>query len=450
MSIGLLLLAPAWANEHEHDVPAPEAAHGTVVSDHAKAAPDQLSAHSDEHAVVNPDAVAIANGIDPHKEGRSLINQAESLTERGDFPAAEIAYRRIMTDRHYLEPEQGDALLGLARMYRKQTTYVKAAAVYEKFLKLYSDDARVPDALLELGRTQRAMGAYRNAINKFYNVINSTLKLPPESFDHYQLLAKTAQFEIAETHFETGNFTDAAKFFDRLRLLDLAPEDRARAHFKAAASLLNAGETEAASLKLAQYLKQWPTDANTAEARYLLALSLRKLGRTDEALRVTLSLLKDEQSNATSDPKGWAYWQRRTGNQLANDFFQSGETLSAVAIYESLARLSDDVGWRLPIIYQTGLCYERLRQTDRAIKAYQEIVDTNAKSQGGEISAEVSELAKMAGWRIGQIEWSGQTEKQLHQFFSANLPVAQAKAPPSNHTPSNDAHASPPATPGSL
>jgi tetratricopeptide (TPR) repeat protein len=445
-----MLLSSVWAKEQEHDAHVAEPAHGSVELDHAKAEPDHASVPSEGHGVVNPDATAIGNSNDPHKEGRSLLNQAESLTERDDFPAAEIAYRRIMTDRHYVEPEQGDALLGLARMYRRQTTFVKAAAVYEKFLKLYSDDPRVPDALLELGRTQRAMGAYRNAVNKFYNVINSTLKLPPEGFEHYQLLAKTAQFEIAETHFETGNFTDAAKFFDRLRLLDLAPEDRARAHFKAAASLLNAGETEAASLKLAQYLKQWPTDANTPEARYLLALSLRKLGRTDEALRVTLSLLKDEQSNAAGDPKGWAYWQRRTGNQLANDFFQSGETLSAVAIYESLARLSDDVGWRLPIIYQTGLCYERLRQTDRAIKAYQEIVDANVKNQGGEISTEISELAKMAGWRIGQIEWSGQTEKQLHQFFSANLPATPAKASTTNHAPPNDTLASPSATPGSL
>ncbi len=68
------------------------------------------------------------------------------------------------------------------------------------------------------------------AINRFYSVLNSTLKLPPDAFDHYQLLAKTAQFEIAETHFETGNFAEAGKFFGRLRLLDLAPVDRARAH----------------------------------------------------------------------------------------------------------------------------------------------------------------------------------------------------------------------------
>lgn len=375
-----------------------------------------------------------------------------SLTERGDFAAAEIAFRRIMNDRRFPDQEQRDALLGLARMYRKQGVFTKAAAVYEKFLKIHADDARVPDALLELGRSHRAMGAYKSAINRFYNVINSTLKLPPESYEHYQLLAKTAQFEIAETHFETGNFADAAKFFDRLRLLDLAPEDRARAHFKAAGSLLNAGELEPATAKLHQYLEAWPSDANVPEARYMLALTLRKLGRTEEALSITLALLRDEHNHAAANPKGWAYWQRRTGNQLANDFFQNGDTLSAVAIYESLTRLAPENNWRLPIIYQTGLCYERLRQSDRANKAYREIIETVGKLPEKESSAELSELSRMANWRIGQLEWSGQTERQLQQFFSASLPTVTAQptvsATPTD--PAHDTHASAPAAPGSL
>ena len=379
------------------------------------------------------------------KEGRGLVNLGTSLTERGDFAAAEIAFRRVMNDRTFPAADQCDALLGLARMYRRQATFTKAVATYEKFLKLYPDDARVPDALLELGRSQRAMGAYKSAINRFYNVINSTLKLPPESYEHYQLLAKTAQFEIAETHYEVGDFAEAAKFYDRLRLLDLAPEDRARAHFKSTGSLLNAGEHEAAATKLAQFLDQWPADPHAPEARYLLALTLRNLGRAEEALAITLALLRTEQDNASADPKGWAYWQRRTGNQLANDFFQSGDTHSAVAIYESLARLSNEMSWRLPIIYQTGLCYERLRQSERATQAYQEIIETVTRPEPrNPVPPELSDLARMAQWRIGQLDWSARTEQQLNRFFSA------AKTSPAPIPPANDAHGSPAASPGTL
>jgi TolA-binding protein len=468
LSLWLGLALPARANEHASEAATPAA---ETAPAHEKAATPEtpaeshttpagaasVEAHSAEtHVQAAPAAEVPTHGIslskteDYRREGRGLINLGTSLTERGDFAAAEIAFRRIMNDRGFAQQEQRDALLGIARMYRRQAIYTKAAAVYEKFLKLYSDDARVPDALLELGRTQRAMGAHKNAINRFYNVINSTLKLPPESYEHYQLLAKTAQFEIAETHFETGNFTEAAKFFDRLRLLDLAPEDRARAHFKAACSLLNAGELDQATGKLNQYLEQWPADINTPEARYLLALTLRKLGRTEEALAITLALLRDEHNNASADPKGWAYWQRRTGNQLANDFFQNGDTLSAVAIYEGLARLSTDNNWRLPIVYQTGLCYERLRQTERATKAYRTIVESVAGITGAAASPELAELARMANWRIGQMEWSGQTERQLHQFFSAAMPAAPARPTPSSSVSANDSHASPAAAPGSL
>ena len=381
------------------------------------------------------------------KEGRGLVNLGNSLTERDDFAAAEIAFRRVMNDRTFPAADQCDALLGLARMYRRQATFTKAVATYEKFLKLYPNDARVPDALLELGRSQRAMGAYRNAINRFYNVINSTLKLPPESYEHYQLLAKTAQFEIAETHYEVGEFAEAAKFYDRLRLLDLAPEDRARAHFKSAGSLLNAGEHEHAVTKLTQFLDQWPADANAPEARFLLALTLRKLGRAEEALGITLALLRNEHSHASVDPKGWAYWQRRTGNQLANDFFQSGDTMSAVAIYESLTQLSDDITWRLPIIYQTGLCYERLRQHERATQAYQNIIEAITHYKGRTpVSAEMSELARMAQWRIGQLDWRDRTDQQLNRFFSAVTPSPAHPATPS----ANDAHGSPATAPGTL
>ena len=422
------------------------------------AALTSLALGAEEPAPVQAEAAAAPTAPKPapraddslQKEARGLLNLGASLTERGDFTAAEIAYWQILHNRANTPADQCDALFGLGRMYRKQGVLTKASAVFEKFLKLYPDDPRVPDALLDLGRSQRAMGAYKNALNRFYNVINSTLKLPPESYEHYQLLAKTAQFEIAETHFETGNFTEAAKFFDRLRLLDLAPEDRARAHFKSACALLKGGEAEKAAGMFTQFIDQWPQDTNVPEARYLLALTLRQLGRSEEALTITLTLLRTEHGNANTDPKNWAYWQRRTGNQLANDFFQNGDTLSAVAIYDGLTHLSDNPAWRLPIIYQMGLCYERLRQTERANQAYRDIVTAVTHPTGKEpVTDELTELARMAEWRIGQLDWDGHTDSQLTRFFSAVTPPPVHPASPVSD-PANDSHEDPAATPRSL
>lgn len=378
------------------------------------------------------------------REIAGLQKLGVSLTERGDWDAGEIAFRQILTAPRANANDLSIALLGLARVYRKQGSLTKAAAIYERYLKDYPINSEVPDALLELGRTQRSLGAHQLALARFYSVINSTLKLTSENSEHYQVLAKTAQYEIAQTHFQQGNYVEANKFFSRLRLLDLAPADRARAHFKSADALYRDKDFAGAVKTLTSYLEQWPADENVPEARYLLSLSLRSLGRKQEALDATLSLLRTEQSIA--DPKRWSYWQRRTGNQLANDFFQEGDTLNALMIYQGLSALSVEPEWRLPVAYQIGLCYERMRIYDRATAAYQGIVDTfkapadpkaKGSSAAGSANAELSELARMAAWRIGQINWSEQTEKQL----SVVLTTGSQPAP---KTPSATAHTSAP------
>lgn len=404
---------PARNDADGHDLAAEQTAaeteHGKPAAAHA--APEKTEDHK---------LAPIPTVEEKVKEARGLVVLGANLTERGDYQAAEIAYRRVLSTRAYGTPAQKDALLGIARMYRRAGNYTKAAAIYEKFLKTFPNESRVPDALLELGRTLRAMGAYKLAINRFYSVINSALKLPAEGFDHYQLLAKTAQFEIAETHFESGNYTEAGKYFSRLRLLDLASSDRARAHFKSAYAQLLANEKENAVNTLRDYLIDWPADENVPEARALLATTLRSLDRREEAMNATLELLRTEHASSGADPKRWTYWQRRTGNQLANEFFETGDTMYALAIYQSLAKLSTDPLWQLPVTYQIALCYERLRLPDRARESYKALIEAGNSTAAGNptITPEIQELARMASWRLGHLDWSQKTDQQLNVFFS--------------------------------
>lgn len=372
-------------------------------------------------------------------EARGLLNLGQTLTDRADYAAAEIAFRQVLNSGAFTKPEHQEALVGLARMHRRQGSLTKAAAIYEKFIKEYPEDSRLPEVLLDLGRTLRAMGAHRLAISRFYSVLNSTLKLPAHAFDHYQLLARTAQFEIAETHFESGNYAEAGKFFSRLRLLDLAPVDRARAHFKSAYAAKLDGDSEAAVRTLRAYLEQWPLDENVPEARHLLAATLRELGRPEEALAATFELLRSEQQNSDAEPRRWSYWQRRTGNQLANEFFQGGDTANALAIYQALAALSPDPLWRLPVLYQVALCYERLRALDRAREAYEQI--TQGARQVPD-NRELNELAKMAAWRITNMTWHDSTERQLNSFFVTTTgakPAEKSPAPTGHELPAGAA-----------
>lgn len=345
------------------------------------------------------------------EERASLLRLGAAKLEQGDFEAAEMSFRQVLVSAGSPAEIQA-SLLGLARTYRKHGDWVKAAATYERFLKDYPEADAVPEAYLELGRTLRALGAAKLAIARFYSVLHSTLKLGSESTERYRQLARTAQFEIAETHFITGEYGEAARFFTRLNLLDLVPEDRARAQFKAAHARLLNGEHEVAAAAFAAFIEQHPDDAANAEARYQLATLYQQLGRRQESLSTTLELLRHE-ARAGSDPKRWAYWQRRTGNQLANEFYNQGDYASSLTLYGRLAELSADPRWRLPVLYQVALCQERLLQTDAARTTYREILVALNPNQPTPPAAELGDLARMVSWRLGHLEWWRDTERRL-------------------------------------
>jgi tetratricopeptide (TPR) repeat protein len=392
---------------------------------------------------VRPETRAIARKATP-EEITSLLRIGLSKRDAGDYDSAELAFLQVLAERATREQDR-DALLGLGRTYRKKGDFTKAAAVMERFAKTYPADPELPLVFLELGRTFRALGAHKQAIARFYSVLNTTLKLPDEGADTYRQLARTAQFEIAETYFQSGDFGQATRFFSRLKLLDLAPEDRARAHFKSAYALTLGGENEKAVSTLRSFLEQNPEDENVPEARYLLSVVLRRLGHLQESLSATVGLLKEESHRVNKDARRWAYWQRRTGNQLANEFYQSGDISSALVIYQHLAALSTDATWQLPVTYQIGLCYERLRQPERARDAYQSIVDKlKAATADGAPRPELADLAEMAAWRLGQLTWQSMTEAQVSAMFPNPSPASPPGPTPVSSASDHDHHGSSP------
>jgi len=398
-----------------------EASHSSPSPAHERSAPaNGKLAEAHEQPVVSHEITS--------EELKSFQRIGETKTAQGDYESAEIAFRQVLAAR--ATPAQDrDALLGLARLYRRKNQLTRAAAVYEKILAQFPSDSQLPVVYLELGRTQRALGAYRLAIARFYSVINSTLKLPEEGTDLYRQLARTAQFEVAETYFISGNYEEAAQFFSRLKLLDLTAADQARAHFKSAYAYHRGGEFEKAVSTLRAFLEIHPDDENAPEARYLLSISLRRLDRNQESLSVALELLKAERTRTAQDPKQWAYWQRKTGNQLANEFYEQGDANSALAIYLSLAGLSEEPVWRLPVLYQVALCYERLRSEAQA-REYYGMVISGAKAQAPPPGprSEITELAGMATWRLKHLEWELSTERQLNTFFQVPSSAAPATA----------------------
>ena len=399
-----------------------------------------------------PAAIAAPDTKDPvtvaAEEIHSLVRLGLKLTDRGEFASAETSLLSVLQNRTATRVDKRDAMLALGRLFRRKGDLAKAVAAYEKFFKDFPADETAPAAYLDLGRTLRAMGSPQLAIARFYNVINSTLKLPENGFDTYRQLAKTAQFEIAETYFQSGDFAEASRYFSRLKLLDLAPVDRARAHFKSVYALYLAQDNLAAASGLRGYLEQNPDDENVPEARYLLAVTLRRLNRLNEAYEVTIDLLRTQRARTSGDPKRWAYWQRRTGNQLANEYYEQGDYQSALVIYQSLADISPDPAWRLPVLYQVGLCEERLQQTDRARTTYKSILDIMPRAKdNGAPPSQMQDIVQMVAWRLEHLNWRLDTTAQTDEFFRTFPKTPKVT---NATTPAHDANGSAPSPPATL
>jgi tetratricopeptide (TPR) repeat protein len=413
------------ATEGHPPAPAAAAAHPATA-----AAP-----HADAPAAPHPAAPAAPAHASaaPAEELASLLRIGDGKTQQADWDSARLAYSQLLVPGSGASLVQiKAALLGLARAYRGDSRLTKACAVYERYLKEYPDDAQLPVVFLELGRCLRALGAHRLAIARFYSVLNSTLKLPEEGTTVYRQLARTAQFEIAETYFQSGDYDQAFRFYSRLRLLDLAPADRARAAFKSAYSLNLKGDYDRAVGSLRAYLSMYPDGEDAPEVRNLLALALRRLGRTQESLAATLELLKVEKSRVAADPKTWIYWQRKTGNQLANEFYEQGDITTALTIYQCLRDLGGPPDWLLPVQYQIGLCQERLKQPVLARGTYQSILDSLhiPAADNEKNPAILQDIGTMVTWRLKHLDWLESTEKQLLLFTSPGAGASPA-APPS-------------------
>lgn len=357
------------------------------------------------------------------EEYASLLRLGEKKLNAKDAESAILSYREAL--RLAKGAEVPPALLGLARGHRLAGDGVKASATYELLLKEHPHWNGVPIALLELGRTLRELGATQLAIARFFSVIQSTLRLPEAETENYRRLVRTAQFEIAETHFQSGNTAEAVRYFRRLDALDLAPADRARARFRTAQSQLLEGDRVAAVATLERMLAQDGEAAEAAEARFLLARIHAEEGRRDEALRVTLELLRS--TSAVAERAAWREWQRRAGNFLAGRFKLEGEHHSALLLYRALALLDASPATRAPALYEIGLCLEQLKQPAEARAAYAELVELIGKDPApGTLEAE---LARMARWRGEQLEWAGRAEGEISRLSTAVGAASVAPSP---------------------
>lgn len=344
----------------------------------------------------------------------ALMDVGTRFWLRGDRESAERTFADALSLDAPLETKR-ELLLRMVQLYENSHDKLRAIAVLEKFLNAYPHDQEHSQLMMRLGLLYREIGAYAAATGRFYQVLNATMRESAANLDERRRLATKARLEIADTFLMQGKIEEARKYYSLLQLLDLEPADRERVQFREGQLQHELRLWQQAEKSLGAFLETYPRSVFAAEARYLRAKALKELGRKDEAMEEVIALLREQDD--TSDPalaRRVAYWKRRTGNELANTFYQQGDFLGALAIYQALARASDDPSWRWPAVYQVGLCFERLNLPERAMEAYQVILDPEeGLSAGMDLSDTLVSLQGMAKWRLEHLEWRHGFEEKL-------------------------------------
>ena len=346
--------------------------------------------------------------IDPAVAAREIRKHLElgsSLWKGGDHDMAEkyfAAALGVPID----SPEKENVLFEMANLFKEDGILPKAAVVLERLTEEFGESRRLPNVYMELGHLYRAMGGLEIAISNYYMVLNSSLNISIDQVEQARDLSLNAKLEIAETHSELLEYEESYRHYELLSKLDLKPIERMRVDYRMCHLLYQLGRYQHAVLRLKQFLDQYRMSAHSPEIRYLLAKSYEKLNRKPEALKEVVQILQRQSSPDTALDGEADYWRQRTGNELANEFYEKRDYRSALTIYQSLARYNPAPEWRWPAIHQIGLCFERLGLPDKAILAYQEILDP----EGFEISKEslstsLQSLRQMAKWRLEHLNW---------------------------------------------
>lgn len=380
---------------------------------------------ADEYEQMHTGLVHHYSSSQAKAEFERRMRQAEVATVTRDFPLAESIYMSILKELPLDDEQRREAMLDLAELCKNHRKYGRIVVVYEKFLDEFPRDPEVATVSMDLGLIYRSMGAFESSLRKFYSVLNLSLLLPKERIDAYREISTRAQIEIAETHYLMGDYAQAARFYERLLRLELSPQERASVTFQFGYTHFLKEDYQSTISVLRDYAHMFPGDEKIPESHYLLAEAYRSLNQMQAAMQEVLTLLRSNEVVGAQNPALWLFWKQKTGNQLANAFYERGDHLNALKIYQAMTPLTASVTWQGPIIYQIGLCFERLRMVPKAIEAY-DMLDT-LEQWAEEVEAmeklpdDLAFVQEMARWRKQHLEWSMDKDSRLNDLF--NRPI---------------------------
>ncbi len=419
----LLALGPAIGPATAEDAPAENVAQTSAVAEAKPAGPAETPAAAEPTEREIIDAQISKNVTEVLQ---STLEMVRTLRFQKNYDLAEKQVSNLLGEDTPLEIRR-QSMLEMAYICQDTMQLSKAQQIYNEYARKFPKDPSLPEVCLRQGTLYRQMGAHNLALAKYYQVLNYSLNLKLDRLEYYQALVIKAQTEIAETYYLQGKFADSVEYFSRLLTLDSKGLDRAGCLFKLVRSLAAQQEHARAAAQGQAFLQLYPDSTEVAEVRFLLADSLKKLGRNRESMQQVLLLLQSQQKQAQKHPELWAYWQQRTGNEIANQLYKEGDYMSALEIYLGLAKISAAPAWQLPVWYQIGLVYEHLKQPQKADEMYDQILKRQVEVRTDAGTPGLIALLDMALWRRNYLKWGDKADKSLQTL---NVP-----APPEERAP---------------
>ena len=403
--------------------PAPTAAPAGETSSDSSPSPasqlDALLSTNLVHMEAKPKAAPV------QKDYRHQIDTARGLRRNKDNAAAAKMLVTLLEEELPAEFKKA-ALFELALVAQDEKRLTRAQQILAQYVQLFPQDPTVPEVLLRQGLIYRQIGAHQMAIVKYYSVMNSALGLKLEQFDYYKRLVLQAQTEIADTYYLQGKFGEAADFFGRILKQNALELNRPQVHFKLIRCLASLGRHTEAVTQCEVFFDKHPAASEVPELRFMAASSLKQLGRNRDAHAQVMKLLESQAGSVQSNPENWIYWQQRAGNDIANQLYTEGDYLGALEIYSHLAKLNQTPEWQVPVLYQTGLIYERLSQPQKAVEAYTAILAREKELTAAIGTPSLKTVIDMARWRKDQIGWLGKAEVAVQSLRLPPPPASPA------------------------
>jgi tetratricopeptide (TPR) repeat protein len=357
------------------------------------------------------------------------IDAARVLRREREHAAAGKLLLGLLEEKLPLEFRRA-VMFELAMVAQDDNQLGRAQQILAQYLQLFPGDPTVPEVLLRQGLIYRQMGANGMAVTKFYAVMNSALGMQMEQFDYYKRLVLQAQTEIADTFYQQGKFPDAIEFYKRILKQNAVELNRPQVHSKFIRCLTALQRHAEAVVECDLFFEQYPQSSEIPELRFVCAESLRQLGRRRDSMLQVLQLLESQKETVRSNPESWVYWQQKAGNQIGNEFYKDGDYLNALEIYNRMVAVNTNAAWQVPVLYQTGLIYERLQQPALALERFEKVIDREKDIAASSDVATLSTVLAMAKWRKQNMGWQNRAEVAIQALKLPPLgPVPPTNGP---------------------